>query len=327
MRSWIGRMKNSLCCIAFAFSVSAFSLTGCGGGGGTSATISTTATSGTLPGAFLLAFHACDTSTVNCSSPQNHSTYLAYSDDGVSWTPLSDVTAFQGSVPDIIRRGDTLYIFNPGTVRKYTISAKTLGSSTSVTMTKSDGSAESFVDPSPYLDTSTNKIILFYLSSTGVTGDPAQCTTCPMRSATEVDGSDGTQFVVDSGDRILISNGTDPDTFYDGSQYIMYISKGPSVLVSTSTTLKGTYSLVSTLTNGTLTNVGGIPAGQYDSATAKYWTYVHTASSPSVIKRAIHSDFSKTLSDSDFSTVVSGSTYTGLGSSYSVQSPGFAVNQ
>lgn len=322
-------MNSTRCRVGLVFCVCIFILTGCNGGGGsTAATTTTTTTTGTLPGKYLLAFHGCDTSTTNCSSPQNHSTYLAYSDDGASWTPLPNFTSFSGSVPDVIKRGDKLYVYNPGKVRRYTISPQTWEtSSTSITMTKSDGSTENFVDPSPYLDTSTNKIILFYLSSTGVSGDPAQCTTCPMRSATEVDGSGGTQFVVDSGDRILVANGTDPDIFYDGSRYILYISLGARVYVATSATLQGTYTLVSTLPGGLLTTAGGVPAGHYDSSTQKYWTYVHDTSNPSVIKRAVHSDFSTSLSSSDFSTVVSGSTFTGLGPSYSVQSPGFVVNQ
>ena len=223
-------------------------LSGCGGGSDTPTQTSTTTstTSTALPGKYLLAFHACVPSST-CSSPTTHTTYLGYSDDGVSWSPVSGFTAYQGSVPDIIKRGDTLYFYNPQKVRKYTISTQTLGDSTAVSITKSDGSKEDFVDPSPYLDTSTNKIVLFYLSSTGVSGDPAQCTTCPMRSATEVDGSDGTQFTVDDGDRILVANGTDPDIYYDGSQYILYVSKGTSVYAATSTTLKGTYTLISAL--------------------------------------------------------------------------------
>jgi len=282
---------------------------------------------GTLPGVFLLAFHACDTQSTNCFNPQNHSTYLAHSDDGASWTPLPNFTTFSGSVPDLIRRGDKVYVYNPGRVRRYTISTQTMDTGVAVSMRTRTGAIEHFVDPAPYLDPSTNKIILFYLSSTGVIGDPAQCTTCPMRSATEVEGSDGTQFVVDSGDRILVARGTDPDIFFDGTRYIMYISEGASVRVATSPVLQGSYTLVSTLPGGLLTNTGGVPAGHYDPATAQYWTYLHTPDNPSVIKRAIHPDFSRTLTESDFLTVVAGATFTGLGASYVVQSPGFTVNQ
>jgi len=207
---------------------------------------------------------------------------------------------------------------------------KTLGG-VSVTIKKSDGSQEDYADPSLYLDPSTNKIILFYLSTTGYSGDPANCTTCPIRSGTEVDGSDGTQFVMDSGDRASVSGGkiTDPDIFYDGSKYILYIAKElQQVLVYTSTTLQGTYSPVTALTGGILTNYGSVPAGYYDSVTGKYWTYITVLSptTPSVIKRAVHNDFSKQLTDADFTTVIPGSNFIGLGSSYTVESPGFAVN-
>lgn len=296
---------------------------GCDGGNENASTT----TEGTLPGKYLLAFHACNTAVLPCSNPSDHTTYIAYSDNGTSWAPLPDFTPFQGSVPDIIRRNDTLYIYTPGKVIRYTISTKTQDNGTSVTMTTPTGSSESFVDPSPYLDPSTNKIVLFYLSNTGSVGDPAQCTTCPMRSATEVDGSNGSRFVVDSGDRAMVSGGqvTDPDIFYDGTKYVLYISRGPSVLVFTSPSLQGTYTPVSTLTNGLLTSVGGVPAGHYNATTGEYWTYVH-ASNPSVIKRATHSDFSRQLTSADFSTVLSGASFSTLGASYLVQSPGFLVN-
>jgi len=292
------------------------------GGGSTSQS-----TTGTLPGTYLLAFHACDGASLNCSQPTNHTTYLAYSADGASWSLLPNFTGFSGSVPDLVRRGSTLYVYNPGKVRRYNILTETWQESDTVTVQQSDGTREDFVDPSPYLDPTTGKIVLFYLASTGVSGDPAQCTTCPIRSAAEVEGSDGKQFVVDEGDRALVQQTTDPDIFFDGSKYYLYLSKGAQVIALTSTSLKGTYTKVDTLSDGVLTTAGGVPAGHYDAATGKYWTYIHNPSSPSVIKRAVHSDFSRTLSESDFATVVSGATFSGLNATTAVQSPGFAVNQ
>jgi len=265
----------------------------------------------------------------------NDYTYLAYSDDGDSWTPVSNSTAFQGSVPDMVKRGDTLYIYtpDPDKVTRYNITTGTMDSK-NIVITQSDGSTDDLGDVSPYLDPETNKIVLFYKSTKGYSGDPQFCTTCPERSATEVDGSDGVQFLTDSGDRLSTSvqqKFGDADIFYDGSKYILYIGENASTqgeksktFVYTSTTLKGTYTAVSTLPSGVLTESGSVPQGYYDSATGKYWTYITVLSptSPAVIKRAVHSDFSRQLTDADFTTVLSGSTFLGLGTSYTVEGPG-----
>jgi len=65
---------------------------------------------------YLMAFHACDTSAgIDCNMPMNHKVYLAQSEDGVNWSLVPGWQPFQGSVPDVIRRGDTLYIYTPGT--------------------------------------------------------------------------------------------------------------------------------------------------------------------------------------------------------------------
>lgn len=292
-----------------------------------------------LPGKYFLAFHACDRSAKDCvTTNTNHSIYLAYSDDGVSWSPLPNYTPFQGSVPDVVKRGDTLYIYtpDPDKVTRYSISTGTTDSKL-FTITKSDGSKDDLGDVSAYLDPSTNKIVIFYKSTATIAPgqDPALCTTCPFRSATEVEGSDGTAFLMDNGDRVS-DQLSDEDLFYDGSKYILYFGKNAQApgeksktFVYTSTTLGGTYTTINTLTGGVLTESGSAPAGYFDMATGKYWTYITVLSpnAPAVIKRAIHSDFSKQLTDADFTTVISGDTYPGLGSSYTVEGPGFAENK
>ncbi|MCL4384929.1 MAG: hypothetical protein M1326_01245, partial [Cyanobacteria bacterium] len=98
--------------------------------------------------------------------------------------------------------------------------------------------------------------------------------------------------------------------------------------VYTSTTLKGTYTAVSTLPSGVLTESGSVPQGYYDSATQKYWTYITvlSPSAPAMIKRAIHSDFSKQLTDADFTTVLTGTNFSIFGSAYTLEGPGFALN-
>jgi len=280
---------------------------------------------------YLLAFHACDTATDDCHDPQNHRVYLAQSDDGADWSLVPGWEPCQGSVPDVIRRGDTLYVYTPNKVRRYRFSTDAWEDPVPVTLTDPEATG-GFVDPSPFLD-DQGRLVLFYLL--GVIGqNPASCapgeTTCVkhFHSAVEVEGSDGTAFVVEPGDRVQVTinmpgSASDPDIFYDGSRYVLYISRGANVQVYTSPTLHGTYALSDSLPDGYLIHGAGIPAGHFDSATARYWTYAHT--SEGVIRRAVHASLDVALSEGDFTTVLSGSSI-GLGASYRVESPGFAVN-
>jgi hypothetical protein len=61
--------------------------------------------------AYLTAFHACDSFNLDCRDPRNHRVYLAGSDYASSWYLIQGWVPFQGSVPDVIRRGDTLYVY------------------------------------------------------------------------------------------------------------------------------------------------------------------------------------------------------------------------
>jgi hypothetical protein len=63
-----------------------------------------------------------------------------------------------------------------------------------------------------------------------------------------------------------------------------------------------------------------VPAGFYNAPTNQYWTYVTNNG----IRRATHDTLNSQVSS--FNTVVSGSTMAGLGSTYRVESPGFALN-
>jgi outer membrane protein assembly factor BamB len=284
-----------------------------------------------LQSPFLLAFHACDTTATDCRDPRNHQVYLAQSDDGANWSLVPDWEPYQGSVPDVIRRGDTIYVYTPGRVRRYRFSTNTWEDPVPMTLTDPEATG-GYVDPSLFVD-DQGRLVLFYLL--GIVGqDPAGCapgeTTCVkhFHSAIEVEGSDGTAFVAEPGDRVQVTldgpgSASDPDIFYDGNRYVLYISRGPSVQVYTSTTLHGSYTLSDSLPDGYLSHAGGIPAGHFDPATARYWTYVHTTQG--VIGRAIHASLDMPLDESDFTTVLNSSSI-GLGASYQVGSPGFAVN-
>lgn len=356
------RIKKSSCVWAHLF-ITLLVLGGCGGGGGgtgttsTTTTTSTTATStattaggggsqnagntsasNTVLGKYLLAFHVRDLSVSTSSSVNtNCKVYMAYSDDGASWSPLPNFTPYQGSAPDVIRRGNKLYIYTPDPdyVKRYDLTTGTIDGS-SVVIKQADGTNDDYGDITPYLEPSTNKIVLFYKSTKGITGDPQLYDNLPERSATEVDGSDGSIFLKDDGDRIAGGRISDVDIFYDGSKYIMYVGDNPrgpgetpKVSVYTSTTLRGTYTLLPTLASGVLTESGSVPQGYYDADTGKYWTYI-TVLNPNgaaTIKRAVHSDFSRKLTDSDFTLIISNSLFPGLKSTDSPESPGFAVNK
>ena len=292
-----------------------------------------------------MAFHACNatTSTTYCGNPAEHTTHIAESDDGATWTQIPGFySGWAGSVPDLVIRGTTIYVYNPSTVTRINKGSGGLVSSNTVTITTSTGAAVSYVDPSPYLDPATGKIVLFYLDSTGIMGDPAGCGgvyPCYkyFRSATET-GSQGRTFVQDSGYRMMVTiasaadpvgiMASDPDIFYDGSNYYQLVARGMKVQIFTSTTLTGSYTpVVGSLTDGVLVNgTSGVAAGHYDSATAKYWLYAHDALSPSVIRMAVVNNLTTTLYNTDFATVLNVFS-AGLNPlNYSVSSPGFHAN-
>ena len=50
----------------------------------------------------------------------NHEVWIAYSDDGSTWSFPEEDIPFEGSVPDILRRDNTLYAFGGrGTIKRY----------------------------------------------------------------------------------------------------------------------------------------------------------------------------------------------------------------
>lgn len=176
-------------------------------------------------------------------------------------------------------------------------------------------------------------------------GDPAGCpagqSPCEQRfgSATEVEGSDGSLFRLDSGDRatVTVSNSddgkyrsaSDPDIFFDGKQYVLYLSHGPSTSVWTSPELRGQYTSVSSLPKALLTkNSCGVGSGFFEAASGQYWLYCHrpAGDKATMIYSARFTDFSRQLGQNDLKTTISGESL-GLGAGVNVESPGFAVNQ
>lgn len=294
---------------------------------------------------FIMPFHTCDkAASANCNDPVNHVTRLAESDDGLRWTLVPNFTPLKGggmvppvSVPDLIQRGDKAYLYVPSAVYIYDRTTNKWSSNTAYTITDESGASIRFVDPSPMLDTE-GRIVLFFLNSnsSGMGMDPAGCASYPCTkrfdSAIEVAGSDGKRFVMQSGPRVqitldgtMIRTGSDPDIYYDGTKYILYISAGPVTLAFSSSTLHGAYTpLIGT--SGILTNLGGVPCGHYDSETKRYWTFVQSnENGTNVIKRSVHADFSRQLTSADFTTVISASSV-GLSAQNNVESPGITTN-
>jgi len=292
---------------------------------------------------YLMAFHVCEGAL--CGDFRNHGVYLAESADGAAWSLVPGWVPFAGSVPDVIQRGRTLYFYtSPSVVARYNLDT---GASDLVPVAVQglpSGGVTDWVDASLYLD-EEGRLVLFMMHAPAPTpdrppSDPAGCpsgiTTCTKEfySATEVPGSDGTEFVVDPGVRVTttISTSTsrrtaaDPDIFFDGTRYVLYISHGPSVGVWTSPTLRGTYTQSTTLPEGLLSNGrGGVPSGHFHAATSRYWTYTHVSQTgTTMIRRAVHPTLATPLEESSWQPVITGQSV-GLGSHISVESPSFAV--
>ncbi|HET7567697.1 MAG TPA: hypothetical protein VFJ91_06885 [Gaiellaceae bacterium] len=284
-----------------------------------------------ITGRYLLSFLACDPSGGRqCNDPRNHRVYLAQSDDGAAWSLVPGWQPYAGSVPDVFRRGDTVYVYTPRFVARYRLSTGTLEQPVAVQVTGLDSAG--FVDPSVIQD-ADGRLVLFFLP--GVQGrDPASClpdeNPCVkrFRSATEVAGSDGTRFTLDDGVRAeyTIPDGipsSDPDVFKAGSTYVLYVTHGETIVPYTSPTLRGSYSQGAPLNDRT----GGIPSGYFDAASGRFWTYAHVrVGGRQVIRRAVHADLVHPLTESDWTTVLTGAGV-GLGSRVDVESPGFAVDE
>lgn len=262
---------------------------------------------------YIMSFHTCDAS---CNGFQDHMVHLAESNDGITWTLVPNFVPYTGSVPDVIVRGTKVYIFTPGMVKRYDHTTGLWENNPQpVSIVDSNNVPVSFVDPSAIVDSNGN-LVLFFLNATGLSGDPAGCSSYPCTkyfdSATEVPGSDGTQFVMNAGHRASVTlnsspqTASDPDIYFDGSSYQLYISSGPSTLAAHSASLHGPYALYALPNNGTLIQNGGVPCGMYDTQASTYRTYAHAAnmSSAAEIRMFTHSSFASQLST--YTTVISG---------------------
>ena len=187
-----------------------------------------------------MSLSGCDTAVLDCHLPQNHEVYLAESENGLTWSLVSEWEPYPGSVPDVIRRGDKLYVYDRQYLTRYDMVSNTqdthtpgfMGEDNSKRVTVEGLDDSGYVDPSLIID-DEGRIVLFFMH--GLRGsDPAQClpeeSSCVKHfgSATEVEGSDGQLFKLDDGYRTSITVGdgrhlgaSDPDIFFDGKRYVL----------------------------------------------------------------------------------------------------------
>ncbi len=299
------------------------------------------ASAGTTPFAtqpYLMAVLACR--VAQCPNPATHHVYLVQSRDGLHWAPIPEWRSFPGSVPDLVRRGGTIYLYaltpgGPGGGLTLIRVNEANGVPSPPVTVKIKGLHGNLVDPSILLDPS-GRLMLSGLVVTGVGYDPAGCpppaTSCQkvVDSATEVPGSNGAVFRLDPGSRVTVDISpaqpiaSDPSLFSAGRQWVMEVSEGPSVVAYSSSALRGPYGYVGQPSQ----NSGGVPSGYYDSTTHQYWTYVSFGppNGPSVIRRAVSATLTAPIPDAQWTTVLTAATL-GLGTGWSVQSPGFALNR
>ena len=77
-----------------------------------------------LSSGYLLVFHHCRVSELDCYDPMLHEVALAHSPDGTKWTILDAFLGLRGSVPDIVLRDNDFWIY--ALPESYLIDATTL---------------------------------------------------------------------------------------------------------------------------------------------------------------------------------------------------------
>ncbi|MCB9760679.1 MAG: hypothetical protein H6739_12625 [Alphaproteobacteria bacterium] len=295
---------------------------------------------GMFPGRYLMTFFSCDRDICMDPSAFNHEVWVLWSDDGVSWqVPTGDFEPWTGSVPDMTRRGDTLYVYaGPGEVRRYRFESDTWEDPVPFT---NDVQAR-WRDPAPLVG-DDGLIHMFYLDSAVEDGDPADCTAdrapCTQRfgSAVEVEGSDGVDFVIQEGSRFELTlqagdRASDPAVFATPFGYVMYILLNEATLALVSDTLHGRYTPVAALPEGMLTEpYYGLMVGQWDHERQLIRSYASVplprgqGQQPDiVIQLAEHADLDAPLTA--WQTVVEGGDPPELPEGYWAASPGLAEN-
>lgn len=273
-------------------------------------------------GQYLMSFHTC---VADCDGkPDNHSIRLAESSDGVSWTQLAGWQAYRGSVPDLFRRGDTVYMTGAGISKIDVKTGKVTAHSFSAT--KANGTDAMPRDICFIGQMEDGRLIIAYVPPMSETANVSQF---KVSYAIEKVGSDGTAYIY-GGDLITIEKSalpvmgepTDPDVFFNGSQWVLYVSLGANVVSYTSASMTGPFINASQVL--VANNAGGVPAGLRLADGSGVMTFVNTTpmNGATTVRRAISTSGISAIATSAFTSVVSGSTYASL----SAESPGLASN-
>jgi hypothetical protein len=187
-----------------------------------------------------MAFHARNAFALDCNDPRNHRVYLAKSSDDLTSNLVAGWQPFPGSVPDVIRRGDTVYVYTGLSIVRLHLESGTVDTPATISLQTPDGKPADVLptDVSLIIDEQARPVLFILYGAMG--SDPAMCApgeaTCAKRigSATEVEGTDGAEFVLDDGDRLSVSVGagtplqsvSDPDILTDGRDMYLLLSHG-----------------------------------------------------------------------------------------------------
>ena len=277
---------------------------------------------------FLMAFHSCMVGSPDCNNPAQHEVQLAQSANGITWTVVEGWQAYPGSVPDVLRRDDVLYVISTSGLRRIDMVSGDVYEDR-VELVGSD--LFGFVDPSLAL-LPTGELTLFFLPGQPG-GDPASCGTQPsctreIRSALEIPQSQGGQFAVNPVAHVSVTIDqscrggdcffSDPDIFFNGKSWVLYISRGASTDALISKDINGPFDYASKVSD----NSGGVPAGIWDPERNTVLTYVSNGQKGTILNAASVDGLSML---SSFSEVLNGAMLpfeSGL-----VGSPGLAINE
>jgi hypothetical protein len=207
----------------------------------------------------LMAFHTC---VSDCSTPRNHMIRLAQSADGSSWTEVAGWQPYSGSVPDVFRRGDTVFVVGTGMSKIDLRSGRVTAHR--ISTKRADGSNALPRDVSFAGQLDDGRLVIVYVPPMSEVSPSAS--QYRVHLAVEKAGSDGTSFewsadalTVDRAALQVAGEPTDPDIFWNGSSWVLYVSVGSNVLAFTSPTLLGPYS---TATQSVVSrDQGGVPSG------------------------------------------------------------------
>jgi len=270
-------------------------------------------------GAYVMGFHTCSS---DCENPVGHTVRLVQSQDGVVWTDVVGWKPLSGSVPDVIRRGNTLYVIGAGLTRIDMTTGKATADYFKVK--KADGKSALARDVSFAGQLSDGRFVVAYVPSMQ---DVVGAAAIPVQLAVEDVGSNGSTYTF-TGTAISIGSTslpvpgqpTDPDIFFNGTQWVLYVSVGANVVSFTSSSISGPYDTASATVVSS--NAGGVPAGvQSDGGVMAFVNSGPTRDSL-VIKRAVSATGTTPLPSSAFTTVLTGAAY----GATTAESPGIARN-